>query len=172
MDAEPGSTPRRAQRTLHEVNQLLGSAFIHLVSNSPSWRRDFCAAVHRISLSSASWVVARCVIPPACDSSASASDPVVPAGQQRQVCREPGSRGAQPRPSGFPASIRGLIPRNTDGQEPCLRFFAGSMCFGGSASTCTVRNRLHTWPDALPTALMAFIKMKFGRGDSRQSRRA
>ncbi|KAE9035856.1 hypothetical protein PR002_g7361 [Phytophthora rubi] len=117
-------------------------------------------------ISSTSWAVALCAIPPPSDSAAPASDPAVATGQQHQVSREPGPRGAQPRPSGFPANIRGLIPRNTDGQEPCLRFFAGSMCFGGSASTCAVQNRLHTWPDALPAALMAFIKKKFGRRDS------
>ncbi|KAE8878621.1 hypothetical protein PF008_g13992 [Phytophthora fragariae] len=127
MDADLGSTPQRVQRTLHEVNQFLGFAFIHLASDSPSWWRDFCAAEHRISLSSTSWAVALCAIPPPSDSAAPASDPAVATGQQHQVCREPGPRGAQPRPSGFPANIRGLIPRNTDGQEPCLRFFAGSM---------------------------------------------
>ncbi|KAG6617251.1 uncharacterized protein IUM83_02422 [Phytophthora cinnamomi] len=172
MDADPGHTPARVQRTLHEVNRLLGDAFVHLASDLPTWWRDFSAAVHRISYSSSSWAVALCSLAPAAVPATRDSYPRTSSPPQRRATHEPSARGVQTRPGGFPANMRALIPRNAEGQEPCLRFFAGSICFGGAASTCAVRNRLHAWPDELPAALLAFIKKKFGRHDPGQRRRA
>ncbi|KAG2997509.1 hypothetical protein PC121_g20621 [Phytophthora cactorum] len=65
-------------------------------------------------------------------------------------------------PSGIPASVRALIPRDTNGVEPCLRFFGGNMCFGGTKDKCTA-GRKHTWPDELPVALVNFATKMFGR---------
>ncbi|OWZ13974.1 hypothetical protein PHMEG_00012621 [Phytophthora megakarya] len=77
-----------------------------------------------------------------------------------------------PRTDQIPEDIRAIGPRNTEEQEPCLRFFAGSMCYGGSKTKCASSKRTHTWPDPLPPALMDFIKKKFGRRGTGQRRHA
>ncbi|KAE9001540.1 hypothetical protein PR002_g17885 [Phytophthora rubi] len=58
MDADPAITHRRVQHTLHEVNQQLGAAFVHLSSDSPFWWREFSTAIGRIDYHSASWSMA------------------------------------------------------------------------------------------------------------------
>ncbi|KAG6586852.1 uncharacterized protein IUM83_18848 [Phytophthora cinnamomi] len=173
MDADPANTPRRVQRTLHEVNQFFGSAYIHLSSDSPAWWREFRTSTHRIKFSSAYWAIALCAnITSVAPAPIPDNGPELRADSQRRVTREHGTRPAQSHPSSIPASWRALLPTSSDGQEPCLRVFGGSMCFGGMASTCAVRNRLHTWPEELPAALLTFIRRKFGHRDSNQRRRA
>ncbi|KAL3666991.1 hypothetical protein V7S43_007936 [Phytophthora oleae] len=49
MDADPAHTPKRVERTLHEVNQFLGAAFTPLAADSSYWWREFSTAVvHRV----------------------------------------------------------------------------------------------------------------------------
>ncbi|KAE8950711.1 hypothetical protein PR001_g34037 [Phytophthora rubi] len=87
----------------------------------------------------------------------------------RPTQRAEADRVQPTRPGGLPASVRALIPRAAGGVEPCLRFFGGGMCFGGTRDQCAIEGRTHMSPDDLPPALVAFITKKYGR--HRQSTR-
>ncbi|KAE9279397.1 hypothetical protein PF001_g24735 [Phytophthora fragariae] len=87
----------------------------------------------------------------------------------RPTQRAESDRAQPTRPGGLPASVRALIPCAAGGVEPCLRFFGGGMCFGGTRDQCAIEGRTHTWPDDLPPALVAFTTRKYGR--RRQSTR-
>ncbi|KAG2826622.1 hypothetical protein PC129_g7542 [Phytophthora cactorum] len=58
LDADPTHTPKRVERTLHEVNQFLGAAFAPLASDSPYLWHEFASAVARIEFRSVSWSIA------------------------------------------------------------------------------------------------------------------
>jgi hypothetical protein len=60
----------------------------------------------------------------------------------RSVSRQPATRN--PRPGSIPAHIREIISCNEEGDEPCLRFFDGSMCDGGSRDQGAFKTRTHT----------------------------
>jgi len=177
MDADPSNSSRRVQRTLHEVNQLLGAAFVYLSSDSPFWWREFSAAVARIDYMSPTWSMAlhelavtpvRPVVGPRSSTPANRAPAAHPSA--RSVSRQPATRNR--RPGSIPAHIREIIPRNEEGDEPCLRFFDGSMCDGGSRDQCAFETRTHTWSGDLPPALMKFIKERFGsRGRGQNHRR-
>ncbi|KAE9049070.1 hypothetical protein PR002_g75 [Phytophthora rubi] len=53
MDADPGHSPRRVQRTLHQVNQLLGAVLVHLSSDHPIGGAAF--ALQRHGSTSTQW---------------------------------------------------------------------------------------------------------------------
>ncbi|KAE9054824.1 hypothetical protein PF007_g32518, partial [Phytophthora fragariae] len=57
----------------------------------------------------------------------------------------------------MPERIRRLIPRDSDGRDPCLRFMGGGMCYGGSAERCAHQQRTHRWDGRLPRELQEFI---------------
>ncbi|ETN06449.1 hypothetical protein PPTG_23382 [Phytophthora nicotianae INRA-310] len=132
MDEDPEHSPELVKRTLDEVNQFLGPTFILLSSDSPTWWRDFCASAHRITFTSPSWAIALSSTRSAPTAATRSSPPVRAANGHRQVTGG-GGENSQPRPSTIPQKYRSLIPRNADGQEPCLRFFGGGMCYGGLA---------------------------------------
>jgi len=111
MDADPSNSSRRVQRTLHEVNQLLGAAFVHLSSDSPFWWREFSAAVARIDYMSPTWAMAlhelavtpvRPVVGPRSSTPANRAPAAHPSA--RSVFRQPATRN--PRPGSIPAHIR------------------------------------------------------------------
>ncbi|ETK82831.1 hypothetical protein L915_11858 [Phytophthora nicotianae] len=170
MDEDPEHSPELVKHTLDEVNQFLGSTFILLSSDSPTWWRDFCASAHRITFTSPSWAIALSSTWSAPTAATRSSPPVRAANGHRQVTGG-GGENSQPRPSAIPQKYRSLIPRNADGQEPCLRFFGGGMCYGGTAATCGSRTRVHTWPEDLPPTLMEYITKRFGHRDAGNRRR-
>jgi hypothetical protein len=173
MDADPHHSPHRVSRTLHEINHHLGSVYIHLSSDSPLWWRDFCAAAARIEFTSVAWAMAlhelAHVEPASGDPrrQVASSGPAAPTRPRRDdAIRIPASR-----PGGIPANVRSLIPRNDDGDEPCLRFFGGGMCPEGTRTDCAIPGRTHTWHGDIPPALKAFAVRKFGRRNHPDRRR-
>ncbi|KAE9245303.1 hypothetical protein PF002_g7320 [Phytophthora fragariae] len=64
--------------------------------------------------------------------------------------------------TGIPEHIRQLVPRRPDGKEPCLRFFGGEMCFGGSRERCANSYRTHSWEGHLPRELQSYINKQYG----------
>ncbi|KAE9073433.1 hypothetical protein PF010_g25075 [Phytophthora fragariae] len=174
MDVDPPHTPARVERTLHEVNHHLGAVYVHLSSDSPFWWREFSAAASRIDFGTVAWAMALQAIPIATAAPAAPARRSGPSGNPNTQTARPTQRGeadrVQPtRPGGLPASVRALIPRAAGGVEPCLRFFGGGMCFGGTRDQCAIEGRAHTWLDDLPPALVAFITKQYGR--RRQSTR-
>jgi hypothetical protein len=145
MDADPLHNPERVQRTLHEVNHHLGATYVHLASDSPLWWREFSTAAARIEFRSVAWSMALQELqqPAAPRSTPSASAPCFSPGplrtaaRSRYAPRHDDERNTAARPSGIPASVRALIPRDAHGMEPCLRFFGGGMCYGGQGSEFT-----------------------------------
>ncbi|OWZ09947.1 hypothetical protein PHMEG_00017271 [Phytophthora megakarya] len=147
MDADPGHTPRRVQRTLDQVNHFLSSTFVHLASNSPVWWREFKAAARRIDFESASWALA---LQATAEPEAPSAGPAIPtalvaplSAAQRVVMHDTSDAAGPSRTGRIPEHIRAIVPRNTEGQESCLRFFAGSMCYGGSKTKCASSKRTH-----------------------------
>ncbi|OWY90709.1 hypothetical protein PHMEG_00041039, partial [Phytophthora megakarya] len=176
MDADPMHTPRRVQRILDQVNQFLGNTYIHLASDSPSWWREFKAAARRIEFTSASWALALqattvAEAPPARPALAAAQQSQ-PNTTQRVVLQDTNVKSSTSRSGRIPDHIRALFPHNADGEEPCLRFLAGSMCFGGTKAKCASNSRTHDWSEPLPAALASFIKKKFGRRNTHNRRQA
>lgn len=62
----------------------------------------------------------------------------------------------------MPEHIRRLIPRDRDGREPCPRFLAGGMCYGGCPDRCAHQQRTHCWDGRLPRELQDFIDRHYG----------
>ncbi|KAE9226279.1 hypothetical protein PF005_g5195 [Phytophthora fragariae] len=157
MDADPSNTPCRVGRTLHEANQFLGNAFTPLASHSPYWGRDVSATAPRIKLRSVAWSLALAEL---------AKSNAIPTATR--IAHTPTPAAAAPRrnttdrPGGIPEHIRRLIPRNAEGTEPCLKFFGGDMCDGGTRETCAATGRTHVWPTVLPAAPTAFTSKRFG----------
>jgi len=145
MDADPRHNPERVQNTLHEVNHHLGATYVYLASDSPLWWRDFSTAADRIEFRSVTWAMAlqELQLPAAPRSAPSAHHhalrpaPLRTAARSRYAPRHDDERNTAARPSGIPASVRALIPRDAHGMEPCLRFFGGGMCYGGQGSEFT-----------------------------------
>ncbi|KAE8883851.1 hypothetical protein PF005_g19897 [Phytophthora fragariae] len=169
MDADPANTPCRVERTLHEVNQFLGAAFAPLASDSPYWWRDFSMAASQIEFRSVSWSLALAEL---------AHTPATPTPQPPRgvsmdaSARHSRGRNAPDRPGGIPSDIRRIIPRNEAGHEPCLKFFAGGMCEGGTREVFAAQGRTHIWSGELPVALKAFISKRFGSRRGSQNRRS
>ncbi|KAE9296320.1 hypothetical protein PF008_g24032 [Phytophthora fragariae] len=126
--ADPANTPEHVRRTLHKDNQHLGAVYMHLASDSPSYWRDFCSADHRIPSASSAWAVV--LFDPIATTASSAkatsceNAPRPHGYSNRRVMRDQSDRQGFSRASSNSAHIRALIPRTTDGVEPCLRFFA------------------------------------------------
>ncbi|KAG1706478.1 hypothetical protein DVH05_001627 [Phytophthora capsici] len=158
MDEDPDHSPELVKRTLDEVNQFLGSTFIHLSSDSPTWWRDFSSPPHPGRLHSAQRGVHQ--------QRPSVAPPSRPCLQHTAPSYKWRGRKPATTPECHPTEVPRNDPRNADGQEPCLRFFSGAMCYGGTTATCGSRSRVHSWPEDLPPALIDYIKKRFGRRDT------
>ncbi|KAL3674499.1 hypothetical protein V7S43_000447 [Phytophthora oleae] len=73
-------------------------------------------------------------------------------------------RGPATRIPIMPDHLRRQIPRDRDGREPCLRFMAGGMCYGGSRERCAHHRRTHHWDGRLPRELQDYIDSNYGTG--------
>ncbi|OWZ15770.1 hypothetical protein PHMEG_00010531 [Phytophthora megakarya] len=137
MDTDPGHTPHRVQRTLVQVNHLLGSTFFQLASVSPVQWREFKANARRIDFEPASWsldlqATVGLSIPTAL---------VAPSSAAQRVVIHPTS--VMTRPTAYRMSPRAHpVCRGTRAMP--------SMCYGGSKTKFTSNKRTHTWPDPLP----------------------
>lgn len=164
------NTPERVRLTLLFVNQFLGRALAQLLVDSPHWWRSFCDAVRAVDYHHADWQAAlnelalRLVAAPASAPTASA-----PGAPQRRLDGPP-RRGPATRTPVMPDAIRRLIPRDRDDREPCLRFLAGGMCYGGSPERCAHHNRTHRWRGHLPRELQDFVDRHY-RPDRRPTSR-
>ncbi|KAG3128835.1 hypothetical protein PI124_g10447 [Phytophthora idaei] len=149
---------------LHEINQFLGAAFAPSASGSPYSWHEFASAVARIEFRSVSWSIALHEVSQVAEARPPAFAPPLP---QAQVAphtpappRSTPGRTAHELPGGIPANIRSIIPRDADGPEPCLKFFGGGMCDGGTRDTCASHERTYVWSGDLPAA---FIAKRFGK---------
>ncbi|KAE9288130.1 hypothetical protein PF008_g26224 [Phytophthora fragariae] len=155
-------------------HDVMARPLYRLRDDSPFWWREFSAAASRIDFGTVAWAMALQAIPIATAAPAAPARRSGPSGNPNTQTARPTQRAeadrVQPtRPGGLPASVRALIPRAAGGVEPCLRFFGGGMCFGGTRDQCAIEGRTHTWLDDLPPALVTFITKKYGR--RRQSTR-
>ncbi|KAE8892634.1 hypothetical protein PF003_g23417 [Phytophthora fragariae] len=153
MDVDPPHTPARVERTLHE--RIFSRGFAHRL-----WHVAWAMALQAIPIATAA---------PAAPARRSGTSGNPNTQTARPTQRAESDRAQPTRPGGLPASVRALIPCAAGGVEPCLRFFGGGMCFGGTRDQCAIEGRTHTWPDDLPPALVAFTTRKYGR--RRQSTR-
>ncbi|OWZ10970.1 hypothetical protein PHMEG_00016078 [Phytophthora megakarya] len=138
--------------------------------------RRFKAATRRIEFTSASRALALqattvAEAPPARPALAAAQQSQ-PNTTQRVVLQDTNVKSSTSRSGRIPDHIRALIPHYADGEEPCLRFIAGSMCFGCTKAKCASSSRTHDWSERLPAALANFIKKKFGRRNTHNRRQA
>ncbi|OWZ04744.1 hypothetical protein PHMEG_00023306 [Phytophthora megakarya] len=53
-------------------------------------------------------------------------------------------KGRSRRTPIMPDYLRAHISRDSRGREPCLQFFGGSMCIGGSSAKCSHPDRTHS----------------------------
>ncbi|EGZ22114.1 hypothetical protein PHYSODRAFT_329971 [Phytophthora sojae] len=133
----------------HLLSRFIGRALAHLLVDSPHWWRSFCdaAALNGLALRMATTAA------PA-PSGPSVAPPRQLSGQHR--------RGPAARTPIMPEHIRRLIPRDRDGREPCPRFLAGGMCYGGCPDRCAHQQRTHCWDGRLPRELQDFIDRHYG----------
>ncbi|EGZ14451.1 hypothetical protein PHYSODRAFT_508073 [Phytophthora sojae] len=124
--ADPSNNPLRVTRTLQYAIMYMSRAVSHLPDDSPSWWRDFCAAIEAIEYRSFEWLLARQNLPSPCNERPPAHLSAAAGPNRRRSART----------TGMPEHIRQLVPRRADGTEPCLRFFGGGMCFGDSCERC------------------------------------
>ncbi|KAE9358967.1 hypothetical protein PR003_g1013 [Phytophthora rubi] len=157
------NTPERVTLTLMYVNNYLGRAMAHLVEDSPEWWRNYCEAVRAVDYPAADWQAALNGL--ALRLAARTSAPEASARQPQRNTNAPAPRRA---PAGrvpiMPEHVRRQIPRDADGREPCLRYFSGGMCYGGSAERCAHAHRTHHWDRRLPRDVQDFIDRHYGPG--------
>ncbi|EGZ21165.1 hypothetical protein PHYSODRAFT_490847, partial [Phytophthora sojae] len=150
---DPSNNPLRVTRTLQYDNLYMGRAVSHLADDSPSLWRDFCATIEAIEYRSLEWLLALQSLP-------------VPRNErtpaQLSAAAGPNRRPPSARTTGMPEHIRQLVPRRLDGTEPCLRFFGGGMCFGGSRERCAYSHRTHQWDAPLHRDLQSYINRQYG----------
>ncbi|KAG6959967.1 hypothetical protein JG688_00009838 [Phytophthora aleatoria] len=172
MDADHNRSPDRVQRTLHEVNHL-GTVYVHLSSDSPFWWREFSAPATRIEFRSVAWSMTLQELPRPAGMTGDQPAPCTPEThpRSRPGSRDDDNRNHPARQSSIPAGIRALIPRDANGVEPCLPFYGGGMCSGGTRGTCA-DGRAHTWPTHLPTTFTNFCTRGFGRRRENNRHRA
>lgn len=139
-----------------------GRALAHLLVGSPHWWREFCEAVRAVDYHNPDWQAAlngvairMATIVPTTSSSLHSA-----AASSRQPSSEL-RRGPATRTPIMPEHIRRLIPRDTEGRDPCLRFHASGMCYGGSAELCANHRRVHHWVGRLPRELQDFIDRNY-----------
>ncbi|EGZ21663.1 hypothetical protein PHYSODRAFT_493999 [Phytophthora sojae] len=149
--ADPNNFPDRVTLTLQYANVYLGRAAGHLAMDTPTWWCDFRAATAAIEYKSLEWLPAFQSLPTT--GSANLASQSVPA---------PPRRPSSTRPPTMLGHLRQQIPRRSDGPEPCLRFFGGDMCFGGSRDKCAYSHRTHRWDSPLPRELQAYINRQYG----------
>ncbi|KAG1696804.1 hypothetical protein DVH05_017714 [Phytophthora capsici] len=161
------NSPERVRLTLMYVNQFLGRALAYLLVDSPHWWRGFCDAVRAIDYHSADWQAALNGLALRMATSSFTAPGVQPKPSARPQAAAP-RRGPSTRTPIMPDHIRRLIPRDRDGREPCLRFLAGGMCYGGSPVRCAHNRRTHHWDGRLPRELQDFVDRNYGAGRRRQ----
>ncbi|EGZ08232.1 hypothetical protein PHYSODRAFT_525964 [Phytophthora sojae] len=162
---DPSNSSIRVKRTLQLSNAFLGAALDHLAADSPSWWRDYWGEVHKISSESLSWILAlqniqasqvACLRAAATAHTGSATAPSAHASSD-------GNRRSQANSyNPIPEHIRRQVPRRPDGTEPCLRFFGGSMCHGGTVDRCAYSKRTHVWDSPLPREVQSCINRLYG----------
>ena len=138
--------PERVTLTLDYVNLWLGKALACIQSESALWWANYCEVLRFIDFANPEWTAAQVN--------------VIPFGQPSAGDHR--ARTGFTRAPAMPDRIRRLIPRNRNGQEPCLRHFSGQGCFG-EGDKCTHRQRLHQWPEPLPKELLRWLEDNQGR---------